>query len=119
MVQPRGKAGCCQFLVKQKSIRYQVVLKRVGQKPFNESVASKAIAAGINHEVDPNGQSNGLLETGSENEKKCGNSLAWFRTSACHVDDPGSNPGYRTIIQFKIRLLSYYESKMLQTTLKI
>src|SRR3990170_1437792 len=26
----------------------------------------------------------------------CGCSLAWFRTSACHVDDPGSNPGDRT-----------------------
>jgi hypothetical protein len=25
-----------------------------------------------------------------------GRSLAWFRTSACHVDDPGSNPGDRT-----------------------
>ena len=23
--------------------------------------------------------------------------LEWFRTSACHVDDPGSNPGNRTI----------------------
>jgi hypothetical protein len=23
-------------------------------------------------------------------------SLEWFRTSACHVDDPGSNPGDRT-----------------------
>ena len=26
----------------------------------------------------------------------CGRSLAWTRTSACHADDPGSNPGDRT-----------------------
>ncbi len=25
-----------------------------------------------------------------------GRSLAWTRTSACHADDPGSNPGGRT-----------------------
>jgi|YelNatPaOPRAMG01_1025707.scaffolds.fasta_scaffold05984_3 hypothetical protein len=25
-----------------------------------------------------------------------GRSLAWSRTSACHADDPGSNPGGRT-----------------------
>ena len=30
--------------------------------------------------------------------KTSGCSLAWFRTSACHVDDPGSNPGNRTIV---------------------
>src|SRR3990170_5298948 len=30
------------------------------------------------------------------NLPKSGCSLAWFRTSACHVDDPGSNPGDRT-----------------------
>ncbi len=30
-----------------------------------------------------------------------GHSLVWFRTSACHVDDPGSNPGDRT--KLKIR----------------
>jgi hypothetical protein len=32
-----------------------------------------------------------------------GRSLAWFRTSACHVDDPGSNPGDRTLLRlFKL-----------------
>ena len=29
-------------------------------------------------------------------KKASGRSLVWFRTSACHVDDPGSNPGDRT-----------------------
>ena len=33
------------------------------------------------------------------NENTCGRSLAWFRTSACHAEDPGSNPGGRTIVQ--------------------
>jgi hypothetical protein len=32
----------------------------------------------------------------AHNLPKSGRSLAWFRTSACHVDDPGSNPGDRT-----------------------
>ena len=32
----------------------------------------------------------------SLNQNSSGCSLAWFRTSACHVDDPGSNPGNRT-----------------------
>jgi hypothetical protein len=27
---------------------------------------------------------------------KSGRSLVWFRTSACHADDPGSNLGDRT-----------------------
>lgn len=26
----------------------------------------------------------------------CGRRLVWTRTSACHADDPGSNPGGRT-----------------------
>jgi hypothetical protein len=29
---------------------------------------------------------------------KCGRSLVWSRTSACHADDPGSNLGDRTTI---------------------
>ena len=29
-------------------------------------------------------------------QNNCGYSLVWFRTSACHADDPGSNPGGRT-----------------------
>src|SRR3972149_3173931 len=32
----------------------------------------------------------------------CGRSLVWFRTSACHVDDPGSNPGDRTIFPLSL-----------------
>ena len=37
---------------------------------------------------------------------KSGCSLAWFRTSACHVDDPGSNPGNRTILSIRTNLFS-------------
>jgi hypothetical protein len=37
-----------------------------------------------------------LQELGSKSQNTSGRSLAWFRTSACHVDDPGSNPGDRT-----------------------
>jgi hypothetical protein len=36
------------------------------------------------------------LKSSSNSKNECGRSLAWFRTSACHVDDPGSNPGDRT-----------------------
>jgi hypothetical protein len=90
------EAGIPKFSYCSQSVSCAESQLRLGQKPFNESVASKAIAAGINHEVDPNGQIGGLLETGSKGNIECGNSLAWFRTSACHVDDPGSNPGYRT-----------------------
>ncbi len=35
-----------------------------------------------------------------------GRSLAWFRTSACHVDDPGSNPGDRTKEPFSLEKAS-------------
>ena len=34
---------------------------------------------------------------GSLHEIIGGRSLAWTRTSACHAEDPGSNPGGRTI----------------------
>jgi hypothetical protein len=72
-------------------------LNRKPQKPLIESVASKAIAIGENHKPDQHGQA----ESGSNKQTECGCSLAWFRTSACHVDDPGSNPGNRTILFFK------------------
>jgi hypothetical protein len=39
-----------------------------------------------------------LKESGSKSQNTSGRSLAWFRTSACHVDDPGSNPGDRTTL---------------------
>ena len=45
---------------------------------------------------DPN-----LRELASNEENKCGRSLVWSRTSACHADDPGSNLGDRTIFTFK------------------
>ena len=38
-----------------------------------------------------------LKDSSTKLENQGGCSLAWFRTSACHVDDPGSNPGNRTI----------------------
>jgi hypothetical protein len=37
-----------------------------------------------------------LKDSSSVQQSRSGCSLAWFRTSACHVDDPGSNPGNRT-----------------------
>ena len=46
------------------------------------------------------------------NSEACGRSLAWTRTSACHADDPGSNPGGRTILGIKhqhLRLLPFSE----------
>jgi hypothetical protein len=43
----------------------------------------------------------GQKEISSNSKNECGCSLAWFRTSACHVDDPGSNPGNRTKIHFQ------------------
>ena len=33
---------------------------------------------------------------GKPEDIRSGRSLAWTRTSACHADDPGSNPGGRT-----------------------
>ncbi len=38
----------------------------------------------------------------------CGHSLVWIRTSACHADDPGSNPGGRTKINLFIRRFRPY-----------
>ena len=36
-----------------------------------------------------------------------GRSLAWSRTSACHAEDPGSNPGGRTIVGIKPQYLHF------------
>ncbi len=96
MVSGKPKFSYC-----SQSVTYaEVQLNRVGQKALIESVASKAIAIGENHKIDQDGQSNGLIENNSNKinqaDIKSGCSLAWFRTSACHVDDPGSNPGNRT-----------------------
>ena len=41
-----------------------------------------------------------LRDSSLNQQTEGGRSLAWFRTSACHVDDPGSNPGDRTITLF-------------------
>jgi hypothetical protein len=77
----------------------------LGQKPLIESVASKAIAIGENLSPDQYGQVNVQIGNSSnlanKHETECGCSLAWFRTSACHVDDPGSNPGNRTIFSIQ------------------
>ena len=58
---------------------------------------SKGLTAEEKPTPDQNGQANGHQENSSNQQTECGCSLAWFRTSACHVDDPGSNPGNRTI----------------------
>ncbi len=70
-------------------------LKKSIQKPFNQSSASMALAIGENHHLT-NGQVIGQAGNSSNSGIESGCSLAWFRTSACHVDDPGSNPGNRT-----------------------
>ena len=44
-------------------------------------------------------------ELGSISQKKCGYSLAWSRTSACHAGDPGSNPGGRTTNHLRLSIL--------------
>ena len=46
------------------------------------------------------------------NSEACGRSLAWSRTSACHADDPGSNPGGRTTTEEKQINRSQSEIKM-------
>jgi hypothetical protein len=94
-------AGKPKFSYCSQSISFaEAELQKVGQKPLIESVTSKAIATGENLKPDQEGQVSGQLGTGTELQDECGCSLAWFRTSACHVDDPGSNPGNRTIINF-------------------
>ncbi len=58
-----------------------------------------ALAIGENYH-QTNGQVHGQNGNSSNSGTESGCSLAWFRTSACHVDDPGSNPGNRTITLF-------------------
>ncbi len=51
------------------------------EKPFNESVLSKAVASTGNHQIDQVGQVNGQLENSSYPENKheleCGCGLSW------------------------------------------
>jgi hypothetical protein len=97
------EAGKPKFSYCSQQISYaQAEVNKLGQKPFNESVSSKAVAIGETYSPDQTGQDKGQTETSSNSKTECGCSLAWFRTSACHVDDPGSNPGNRTIIQVLI-----------------
>ncbi len=89
------EAGKPKFSYCNQSLVYAESQLRLAQKPLIESVACKAIAIGENHNLT-NGQVSGQTETSSNARTESGCSLAWFRTSACHVDDPGSNPGNRT-----------------------
>ena len=91
------KQASARFSYCNQSIAYAESQLTLGQKPLIESVPSMALAIGENLKTDQNGQVEGHLELSSNLRTKCGCSLAWFRTSACHVDDPGSNPGNRTI----------------------
>jgi hypothetical protein len=89
-------SGKPKFSYCNQSVAYAMSQLSLGQKPLIESVSSKAVAIGENLRPDQIGQVKGQIESGSNSENECGCSLAWFRTSACHVDDPGSNPGNRT-----------------------
>ena len=91
------EAGKPKFTCCSQSVAYaEAELKRQGQKPLIESVPSMALAIGENLKTDQTGQVRGQIELSSNLRTECGCSLAWFRTSACHVDDSGSNPGNRT-----------------------
>ncbi len=54
------------------------------------------ILNGQTNKFDHNNHDQKLNVNGLFNENTGGRSLAWTRTSACHADDPGSNPGGRT-----------------------
>ena len=95
------EAGKPKFSYCSQSLEYvKAQLGKDVQKPFNDRIASKAIEIG-EKDNDQLGHKIGLVELSSNQVNKpaieSGCSLAWFRTSACHVDDPGSNPGNRTI----------------------
>jgi hypothetical protein len=64
-------------IIGSQSISYGQFQLILGQKPFNESIASKAVATGENHNLT-SCQVNGLVESGSKSENECGCSLAWF-----------------------------------------
>jgi hypothetical protein len=55
-----------------------------------------------------------LQKLGSKSQTRSGRSLAWFRTSACHVDDPGSNPGDRIPlpVQFYPTFILWVETRL-------
>ena len=95
------EAGKPKFTYCSQTIPYAKIQLSLGQKALIDSVASKAIENGEKPRADQNGQVMGQAESGANSKNECGCSLAWFRTSACHVDDPGSNPGNRTKIQLQ------------------
>jgi hypothetical protein len=95
------ESGKSKFSYCTQSTAYAKSQLSLGQKPLIESSASKAIEIGETQIPDQTGQVKGQTESSSNSKNECGCSLAWFRTSACHVDDPGSNPGNRTIFTFK------------------
>ena len=68
-------------------------------KQSSEYIKSVMSTSNNTSKIDPIDQKNidpKLNNLGSESLNLCGCSLAWFRTSACHVENPGSNPGNRT-----------------------
>ena len=90
------EAGKPKFSYCNQSIAYAQSQLTLGQKPLIESVPSMALAIGENLKTDQHSQAKGQVELSSNSRTECGCSLAWFRTSACHAGDPGSNPGGRT-----------------------
>ena len=46
-----------------------------------------------------------------------GRSLVWFRTSACHADDPGSNLGGRTTLCFLSTFVEKNEQKQVMNAI--
>ena len=90
-------SGKSKFSYCGQSIPFAKSQLSLGQKALIESMSSKAIETEENLCSDQKGQAQGQVENSSNMQQtECGCSLAWFRTSACHVDDPGSNPGNRT-----------------------
>jgi hypothetical protein len=72
------EAGMPKFTYCTQTLTYAESQLKLVQKPFNESVASKAIATAENHKPDQHGQMDGQAESGANKQTKCGCSLAWF-----------------------------------------
>jgi hypothetical protein len=105
-----GRTGYLQKLTKNYSrVRHYAGTDNVTKKPrfeyhkqtleyINRILDDKQEAS--NQNIDLNDLKNidlKLNNLGSLFGNASGCSLVWSRTSACHADDPGSNPGNRTI----------------------
>lgn len=67
------------FFYHQQTREYaETQAEKAGQKPFNQSVSSKAVAIGEKPITDQTGQVKGQEESGSNLKNECGCSLAWF-----------------------------------------